>query len=196
MRKLGLMGTVLIVGITGCSQNSQMSMDPMQRPDLAPELAQLNRFVGEWEGRAEMVEPSYEEMQASMPEGEEMPKYFMIAESYEWTLGGRCLRTTSWREMGPGQRANYEGMMTWDPKDQVYKVWWFGDWGDRATGTMTWDEEAKTFHMEVKGIDGHGQKGRGEGTMKFLSDDTVEWTWTEKGPMGTMKLKGMNKRVR
>jgi hypothetical protein len=172
-----------------------MSMDPMQKPDLAPELAQLNRFAGEWAGRAEMIEPSYEVMQASMPEGEEMPKYFMGAESNEWTLGGRCLRTMGWHDMGEGQRANYEGMMTWDPKDKVYKAWWFGDWGDRMTSTMTLDKDGKTFHMKAEGVDGHGKKTKGEGTMTFLSDDTMEWTWSETGAMGRMKIKGTSKRA-
>lgn len=195
MRKMGLIGMTLLMA-AGCSSSKRVAMDPMTQPKPAPELAQLSRFVGEWAGRAEFVEPSYEAMQASMPEGEEMPRYFNGAASYEWTLGGRALRLMGWYEMGEGKRKNYEGMMTWDPKEEVYRSWGCDDWGGRWTATFTLDEDGKTFHEKSEHVDGYGNKGRGEGTMSFQSNDTIVWTWTSKGgPMGKMKLKGTDKRV-
>ena len=40
----------------------------------------------------------------------------------------------------------------------------------------------------------NGRPSRGNGTIEFVDDKTMEWCWTEKGPMGKMELKGTSRK--
>ena len=40
----------------------------------------------------------------------------------------------------------------------------------------------------------NGSSMRGEGSTTFLDHDRMEWTWTERGAVGKMELKGTSKR--
>ncbi len=75
-----------------------------------------------------------------------------------------------------------------------YRSWMFDDWGNRGEGWMTFDDDGKTGHTQATMIAPTGARTRSVGTMTFVDDDTLEWEFTEKGPMGTMKLEGTMKR--
>jgi hypothetical protein len=169
----------------------------MQKPSPAPEMAKLARFIGTWSGSAEIVSPSHEEMKAEMPEGEEMPSSFAGGGTYDWTLGGMYLRGEGWHEMGDGQRANYVEYWAWNPKVKKYRTWYFGDWGDSGEGWAWFDQDHPDV-MRLKGTttDALGRKGRGHGMMTFIDDNSYEWSWCERGPMGKMKFEGTSKRER
>ena len=177
----------------GCAPKGPM--EPPKKPPTPPELAELGRLVGTWAGTAEMISPSPEEMKKMMPEGAETPPSSFEGRSKgEWILGGMYLREEGWHSMTGDQRMEYVSHTTWDAKAKRYRMWFFDDWGGHGWGWMTYDPASKMFHGKTTGIDARGQKSSGEGTWSFADDDTVEWSWTERGPMGKMTLKGTSKR--
>ncbi len=111
-------------------------------------------------------------------------------------LGGMFLKNEGWYEMGEGQRANYVEVWTWDPKAKKYRTWFFTDWGESGQGWATFDSDGNTIRMKAKIVDASGTSKRGQGTMTFADNDTLEWTWSESGPMGKMKFKGTSRRQR
>lgn len=177
--------TCLTWVVTGCQEAATPAMFEMpQKPTPSPELRKLDRLVGSWTGEGEFLEPK-------MPADAAKPKSQGKA---EWVMGGMYLKQEGWYEMGEGQRANFVEYVTWDPKSGKHKSWWFDDWGNRGAGTMTFTD-ANTMRAEMCGTDGKGEATRGEGTMAFVGNDAMTWTWTEHGAMGTMKMKGTSKRT-
>ncbi len=126
-----------------------------------------------------------------MPEGApESPTSMRGESTYEWTLDGMYLKGEGWYDMPGDQRMHYVEYVTWDAKAGKYRNWMFDDWGNRGEGWMTFDDDGKTAHHQGTMIAPTGARTRAVGTMTFVDDDTLEWAFTEKGPMGTMKLKG------
>jgi len=168
---------------------------PPQKPNPAPEMAKLQRFIGSWAGKGEMVEPSAEQMKKTMPEGApEMPSSFQGANKGEWALGGMFLKGDGWYEMGPGQKAHYVEYWTWDPTKKKYRTWYANDWGEHGQAWAWFEADGNTMRMEGEAVDAAGNAKRGEGTITFTDDNTMEWTWSETGPLGMMKMKGTSKR--
>lgn len=188
-----------LIAVLGCAQQ-QTSMDMMtEKPKPAPELAKLDRLVGQWSGTAEMVYPSPEEMRKKMPPGEEMPTYFKGGGKWEWVLGGMFLKSEGWHEMPGGERAHYLEFLTWDPTIKKYHSWYFSDTGESGEGTVTFSDDGRIMYWKAKGIKPGGKKMQGHGTMTFIDDNTLEWNWTEsEGLFGTnkMELKGTSRRQR
>ncbi len=80
------------------------------------------------------------------------------------------------------------GVWTWDDHAKKYRTWWFDNWGGVGTGTATYNSETETFTMRGKGRDMvHGHKSGQRGTMRFIDDDTMEWTWCETDSLGLIK---------
>ena len=191
---LVLVAVTLMIA-SGCSQQP-MSMEPpkMEKPAPAPEMAQLERLVGNWTGTAEFISPTAEEMQEMMPEGEEMPTSFAGEAVYEWTLDGMFLHGAGWHEMGAGERMSYQEYVTWDAKAGKFRSWYFSDWGEYGESWWKPDPDGETFWIKGKGRNASGAEMVGEGKMVFTDDDTQEWEWSEKGPMGKIKLGGVSHR--
>ena len=191
-----LLGLSVAACLTGCGR-SQWSMET-PRSGPAPEMKNLDRLVGSWAGTAEMVEPSPEEMKERMPEGApEMPTTFKGGGKSEWALGGTYLKSDGWHEMGDNKKATYVEYVTWDADKCKFRTWYIGDNGEYGQGWMTPDKDGNTFHFQARGVNYFGKSMKGEGTMRFVNNDTVEWDWTERsGLFNKMSLKGTNKRVR
>jgi hypothetical protein len=195
MKRHILTSLIVVCLLAGCSSHKKM-MEPLQKPEPAPEMAKLEPFIGTWQGTAEIVEPSPEEMKALMPEGEEMPECYKGGGTFVWVLDGMTLKGESWHEMGEGLKASYVEYWTWDPKKEKYRIVYVGDWGDCGTGLAWYDEEGKTMHAKFKGVKHDGSEVRGEAESTLLDDDTIEWSYTERGKEGKMKFKGMSHRKR
>jgi hypothetical protein len=195
MKRHVLASLIVVCVLAGCSTHKKM-MEPPQKPEPAPEMAKLKMFIGTWQGTAEMVEPSSEEMKAHMPEGEEMPESYKGGGTYSWALGGMALKAEGWHEMGEDQKANYVEYLTWDPKKGKYRTWYVGDWGDSGSGYAWFDDDGKTMYAKAQGVNHEGIKVRGEGSLTFVDSGTIEWTWTEWGKYGKMKIKGTSHRKR
>ncbi len=185
----------LALMIAGCSQTPPMT-DPLQKPDPAPEMQKLARMVGTWTGVAEMVSPSPEEMKAMMPEGaEELPGSYEGGHTGEWVMDGMFLKNEGWHEMGGGEKATFVEYIGWDPKQKKYRSWYISNWGERGEGWTTLSDDGNTLHVKVKSTDAEGKSKSGAGTWTFVDDNNAEWTWSEKGPMGKMKMKGTTSRT-
>ena len=170
------LGLTVVLG--GCSRG-RMAMDAAHtKPAPHPEMQRLARMVGTWSGTAEVVEP-------------DVPGSFKGTTTSAWALGGQFLRNEGGHEMGEGQSANYVEMITWDPRQNAYRSWYFSDWGEHGTGEITVSDDGSCWCVKSRGFDAAGNRKTGEGCVTFLSDNTQEWTWTEKGgPAGRMRLKG------
>lgn len=191
-----------LVLAAGCHE-APFSPEDFQKASPAPEMKKLERLVGTWEGTAEMVKPTPEEMKEMMkkmaPEGEEieeMPSSSKGEMTFEWAMDGRFLKAQSWHEMGPDEKVQYTEYWTWDPNAQVFHTWWFSDWGDSGQGCVTLDPDGKTFHFKGEERKARGETEKGAGSMTFVDNNTLEWTWAKKGMWGQdlMKMKGTSKR--
>ena len=168
--------------VSGCAEPRPMA-DLMARPSPSFELGQLSRLVGTWAGTANIVSP--------LPEGApDLPTSMRGESSFEWTLDGMYLKGEGWHDMPGDQRMHFVEYLNWDAKAGKYRSWMFDDWGNRGEGWMTFDDDGKTGHSQATMIAPTGARTRAVGTMTFDDDDTVEWAFTEKGSMGTMKLEG------
>lgn len=183
------MPIALALLVTGCGEKHNHmrdhahSGDGMTRPEPPAEMKRLERMVGRWTGTATMT--------GAGPDGD---MTFNGGSTAEWAMGGMFLRTESWHDMGNGDRMNMIEYIAWDPGIGKYRTFWFSDWGEVGEGTMTLsaDGRSATFDSDGFDIDGHNVKGRG--TMKFTSNDVMEWTWKESGPHGDLSFKGTSRR--
>lgn len=184
--------------IAGCSEtHPKMSMDEMMKKATpAPELAKLNPMVGNWTGTAEMVKPTADEMKKMMPAdaAQKFTGRFNGGSNYQWTLNGMYLEGRGWHERHDGTRDNFMEVMGWDAKTKKYWSGFVSDSGDRGEVWTTVSADGKTFTSQAKGCDGHGNPTTGQGTMTFVDNNTINWTWVENGAMGRMELKGTTKR--
>ena len=167
--------------LAGCAAPVMDMSEPPERPAVPCEMKKLECLVGKWESTAEMPCPETGE-----------PMTYAGGNETEWALGGMFLKVKSWHEMGEGERKHYVEYITWDPKAQKFHAWYFSDWGNYGESWSTTDGECWQF--KGKGCDASGAKSTSGGEWKFVDDDTMEWTWWEKGPQGKMELKGTSKR--
>ena len=204
MRNILFLGIAVLLAAGGCSQTREVEVAgkqnagppqgmEMKQPPVPPQMAKLEAWLGSWVGTAEIVSPSPEEMK-KMGGGENMPSTMKGEQKAEMVLGGMYLREEGWHEMGPGQRMSYVVYTTWDNKAGKYRCWTFTDWGEVGIGSMTLSADGETWTVEAESTDARGQKSKGKGAMKMVSDGTLDWTWTESGPFGKMEMKGTNKR--
>ena len=182
----------VLLRLSGCA-SPKMPMEMPKRPTPGPEMARVAVLLGDWEGTAEMVEPSPEEMKAFMPEGEEMPSSFAGGNKYEWVLGGMYLKGEGWHEMGDGQKMNFVEAWKWDAKAKKYKTWFFTDWGEHGSGWATWCD-TDCLCMDATAQDVEGRESKGTGRICLVDDNTMEWVWSESGAKGKMKLEGTSKK--
>jgi len=187
--------TITALLMAGGCMKPPMSMDMHNKPAPAAEMKKLERMVGTWNWTAEMVCPSKEEMMKHMPPGSKEPQttFTGIGKS-EMVLGGTAIKSTGTFDMGDGQKMTYEEYWWWDAKAGKYASWSISDWSEVGTGWITPCGECDGFCTKANGIDAKGNKKRWTGCMKFVDNDTMEWSMTEHGPMGKMSMKGTSKR--
>ena len=175
---------LLAVALVGCQQPS---MEDMMTPPTRPaELDRLGMFIGTWEGTSEMTAPGSDEIINCT--GRSTARWaadgWVMIEEYEGALADD----------------QYEGvaLWTWDPKAKKFRTFWTSSFGELAHGTATFDEETKTWHMRGESRNLYkGSKTIGEGTATMVDDNTMEWSFTEYGPMKLKKLaegKGTSRR--
>ncbi len=195
MKRLAI---VLVIGAAacGCGQPEASTVyTPSRKPAPAAELAQLDRFVGRWTGSAEMVYPDKRQWMSQLPPGSAEPKTtFANGETAAWSLGGMHLRRDGWFEMPDGQKQHFVEYVTWDAKERKFRTSMISDWGDWSTGWMTVSEDGRRADLTTSGYDAAGNLKTGIASMNFVDEDTLEWTWSEKGPEGPFTLHGTSRR--
>jgi hypothetical protein len=82
----------------------------------------------------------------------------------------------------------------WDGKAKKFRTLGMSDWGEIGLGWMTPCTDCDGFCSTGEATDAQGNKKRVEGCMKWVDKDTHDWTFTERGPMGKMTIKGTSKR--
>lgn len=189
--RVGTLGSLVLVGFIagGCAKHEMG--DPFAKAKPAPEMTKLGRLVGHWSGTAEMIEPSVEEMKKYMPD-KNLSGTMKGTSKAEWLLDGMVLKQEGWHEMPDGTKGQFLELIVWDPKAKTYRTFWFMDNGDVGVGTMTSSDDGNTYHFKGNNI--VGTKSHGKGTMTFVNDREVTWDWSERGAMGSVKMKGTNKK--
>jgi len=197
MRRI-LLSILLVSPLVACaSPKLMLNAAPLIQP--APELHELDRFVGTWTGTSEIVGPNAQatadQMKAMIPDFEgEMPTTSEGGNKAGWVLGGMFLRTESWHEVAPGMTIRYVDFKTWDPATRKYRGWYFNEIGETGESWFTLDPDGSTFHVTSKGIRADGSSSTGGGSVTFTDEDTMEWTWFEEGKEGKFELRGSNTR--
>lgn len=187
----------LMLGV-GCAQmKSTFGMDKpkdmeaeMKRAGPPVQLKQLEPFIGTWEGTAEMV-PDPKSPAATQP-----VETYKGGGKSEWALDGRAMVSTGWHDMPDGQKANYVEYVLWDANAKKFRTYFMSDWGENGSGWMWADPDGQTFHWSANGVDAHGHKSSMTGTSTVVDGNTMNWRFSQKGPMGKMNMKGTSKRVK
>jgi hypothetical protein len=177
----------------GCMK-PPMDMGPPKKPAPAPEMKELEKLIGTWNYTWEIVSPSNEEMKKPMPPGSKEPQTsFKGTGKMEWAMGGTALKGEGTFDI-EGQKMTYVEYWMWDGRAKKYRTLLMNDWGEIGEGWVTRCKDCDGFCSTGKATDAQGNKKRADGCMWFVDKDTHEWTFTEKGPMGKMTMKGTSKR--
>jgi hypothetical protein len=175
---------VLLLAAFGFSctttEHSMMTDGPPTQPTPAPEMAHLQRMIGNWTTTGEMVSPAPETG---------MPNTFTGGGTWTWALNGMYVKATGWHEMPGGMRMNNEEFITWDEDAGKFHAWYYSDWGERGESFWTMSDDGMTFDIKATAVQG-GKRSRGTGTLTFVNDMTMNWTWTEKSSEGKMVMRG------
>lgn len=175
MKRFAALSVLTCIGVLAGCQAQEMSMEGMQKPTPAPELARLNAFVGEWT-----------EEFTCRPTGAKEDMKMTSSVKFEWALDGFFLRGT-WAGEFEGQKIHGEGYYWWDAGDRHYEFMWFDNAGHTMEGEMSYHEKKGEWRMRWEG-DGHdGKPMRGEGTMLMPDAKTINTTMTEWDALGLCK---------
>lgn len=187
--------------VAGCHGRSFMvierDMPPMPtKPAPFPEMKMLEPMVGTWTGSGEMLEPDPETIKAMMPESEraKFKSTFGGGSTSKWELDGTVLRSEGWYEMPDNQKGSYIEYWTWCPKAGKFRTWFSSDWSESGNGWVTPSADGRCFQMKGSSCDAMGNTKKFEGCMCLPNNDTMEWDFTEKGPMGRFRMHGTSKR--
>ncbi len=171
--------------LTGCIPKMTMEQMKEMRPQRPVELDRLNMFAGSWESSSEATMAMLDEVMTSTGSSEAA-----------WECDGWCLVERATLELEGLGKMVMTSIWSWDAKSKKYRSMWAGNDGGTAVGTASYCEETKTWRIKAKGRSSWG-KSKAKGTVTFIDDDTMEWTWTEWDSLGLMKIldaKGTSKR--
>lgn len=164
-----LIALTMAAALCGC-EDKKMDMADMTAPPRPAELDRLNDFVGTWKG----------ETKITMFNGKDQ---VMISEGVnhaEWCCDGRFMVEHFEGTFGEGQAMTGIGIWTWDEKAGKYRTWWFDSFGSASTGEAEYDEEDGEWELTGKGRNLiTGDTTSGEGEIRVLGDNTLEYHFTE-----------------
>lgn len=160
---------------------------PMAMPPPPPQLKALDAFVGDWRGEYEHLPAMFGEATPGTGRGKT-----------EWVLDGRFV-------MGEGTGTSSYGthkaiwLMTYDPKMQSYRSFSFDNFGTCEIATATHDPKDRTWTFLSDGYHfASGEPCKYKYTMRFVSDDKMEWHWYAKAEGETdfeLLMRGTDTRV-
>lgn len=184
---LGVTAFLAGTAISGEGQEEKKASPPMPPPPPPPQLKALDVFVGEWRGEYEHLPAMFGQTATGTGQGKT-----------EWVLDGRFVK-------GEGSGTSSYGthkaiwMMTYDPMMQSYRSFSFDNFGTCDIATMTHDPKTRTWTSLSDGLDfASGRPGKNKVTMRFISDDRMEWHWYIKAEGETefkLLMKGTDTRV-
>jgi hypothetical protein len=165
-----------------------MTLEEMKEhmPTRPVELDRLDAFVGTWEGDGEAECAFLEESEQPVrTTGTCTTKW----EGDDWYLVSDCVFTMA--DMEPMKAKE---TWTYDSKAKVYRSTWVDSMGSIGIGTGKYHQNTNTWKMRGCAYGPHG-KVTTQGTVKFIDDDTMEWTYSESmWGMTHMEIKGTSRR--
>ncbi len=172
--------------LAGCESThaGDMSMQMDKPPARAPELDKLGMLVGSWEGTGEIK-----------MEGEQNASTSSGRSTVTWEADRTVALERFEGSMGEAKFSGV-GIWTWNADTKKFNVFWIDNYGSQSHGDATYDDSSRTFKLSMKGVGPMG-KTVGEGTTK-ISDNTMEWTYSEWTPGKSkrlMDMKGTSRRV-
>jgi hypothetical protein len=143
-------------------------------------------MVGKWEGSG----------QCTM-EGADKPVTWKGVSTIGWETDGWVLLERMEGDMD-GQKMHALALWSWDPDKKVFNQFWTDNFGGMGHGTAEYDSASQSWKTKGRG---KGMMGDtvGEGTMKKVGNDKMEWTYSEWNSWKTAKLfdmTGTSTRVR
>jgi len=163
--------TLFAIVLVGCGepQHDMAGEQGMKPPERPKQLDALKSFVGRWEGTSEMRMP-----------GVDKPMKGTGVNEVRWACDGRFLMESFQADLGEGNKMTGIGLWTWDAEHKKYHTWWFDNFGTSGEGWVTYNEADKSWHHQASGENVMaGKHTYGEGTSRFVDDNTIEWTWKE-----------------
>lgn len=171
--------------LTGCMPKMTMEDMKQMMPKRPVELDQLNRFVGTWDSTGEMKFTGMDE-----------PIRATGTMESKWDGDNWILVNKGTFTMGElGSMTGIE-MWTYDTRKKVFRNNWIDSMGSIGMGETRHDARTDVWHIKAFSYTPFG-KTSAKGTMKFLDDRTMEWSWTEYamgGLMKTAEMKGTSKK--
>lgn len=188
-----LLVAAMAVGLLGGCAGKRGGMDMPQKPAVANEMALLGDMVGSWSSTWEFCGKMAEEMRKQHPDA---PMTFKGETTWVPYMDGLWYKAEGWYEMGPDLRATYVEYIGYSPKDRAFHSYFFSDMGEVGHGVFrTCGDDTRCFNMKWRGHDLNGVTKSGEGCMRFVDRDTVEYCWSENlGLFSKMEMKGTSKR--
>ncbi len=187
--------------VAGCHARTMIifedGMPPIPaKPAPFPQMKMLEPMVGTWTSSGEMVDPDPEEIRAMLPESDRanFKSSFGGGSTNKMILDGAVFQTEGWYEMPDNQKGTYIEMWTWDPCKQAFRTWFTSNYLETGTGWATPSADGRCFHVRGSAYDANCMKKKFEGCMCIPDNDTTEWHFTEKGPMGRMTMHGKSTR--
>ena len=181
MKRAPLLSFVLLAGcsafLVGCQPSEEEMATMLKQPPRPAELEQLEAFIGNWSGDAEVKVAGMDEVQKSTG-----------SHSTEWAVDKWVLVENWEHEMGEGNMMKGVMLTSWDRFAKKYRVVMTDNYGGRSEGTMVYDEEEKIWKAKAKGRDGvSGDRVVETWTAKFTDPSTTEWTYVQYDGFGLFK---------
>lgn len=193
-----LTGACLLALLAAGCAHSHGGSGKSRARDFLPgsrELARLDMLVGHWEARSDVTMDDTDETVVSVAHVD-----------VSWGPGGQYLvkRTFFELEGGAGDTGwddeqSVMGIITWDSTANTYRTWHFDGSGWIARGTMRYDETTRTWYSAEEAthrVTGH--RTRGEGSVRYVSDDEKVTRWTNvplSGQRGGFTTRGTSRRT-
>jgi hypothetical protein len=170
------MSGFMVMALVGCAPKMDKETLRQMKPERPAELDMLKPFVGEWKGQSEMHIAGMEE-----------PITGTGTSKMTWALDGMTLVDHgTWESEDMGSMESM-GAWTWDPRAKKFRMVFLDSWGGRGEGVSYYDAKKNLWRMRGKSHSAQGTT-HGKGTMRFIDDDTMEWTWSESVMLGLVKV--------
>lgn len=176
-----LMGFIAV----GCGKPN---MSDMHMPSRPAELDKLEPMVGSWTYSIEFT-----------MEGMPGPIKGTGTSTVAWDCEKNVLvEHVNGDPDEQGHKFSAMGLYMYDTHGKVFRTVWIDNMGEVHHGTMKLAEDGKTWHTRGTGMNTYtGEKGKGVGEMKWVDNNTMEFSGKQYDSWGfskKMDMKGTSKR--
>lgn len=168
--------------LVGCTPSQEEMAKMMQQPPRPAELDRLEAFLGSWKAEGQVQIKGMDKIEPTSGKN-----------TTDWSTDKWILVENWQHDMGKDNTMKGVSMTWWDANSKKYRSFWVDNYGGHGQGSMTYDEESKTWKMKGKSKDGKtGHKTTGKGTMTMVNPSEMRWTWEEYDSLGLFKFFEIN----